>query len=545
MSDPNTHGDTTVLYLDELMHDRLVEEARTSSELEALLEAAVSGKPTILHSLLQNPAISDVVFDAIETLDVDVQLAMAQHPSCSPAALERLALSADTSVRQLARNHPRGTRVVEHWAETSEAEWAASGLEEPDTKAVSTSLLDPDPKAAKLYTETLEEEMSTKWELRRELAAITHPRAPGYVLERIVTKILPRLKGRRPATDERQRPGVARSDRYGADLDVLIEVAIGIAKHPNTSKAVLRRLSGVPSARVQVALARNPNTPLPNLKRLVAIDDATIQSAVARHRSKAVRSLESRLLGCCDEVLAALASNPFTRYRTLKWLLERPPSADVLAAIARNPALEADDLEELAETGDERVLAQIARNGSTDPNRLRSLAAIQSAPIHEALALNTATPPDALHTIFKSALTEKSVQRVLANPAVSEWTVEDAELDGVALYGLAANPAVRPELQLWLADMLDPEIQCYLTANENATAEALVRALTSAHSNLTDYYEAPADHLRPKDAPEYFLEVATKVARHANASTETLAFLADQQDERVSFTARISLLSRV
>ncbi len=528
--------------LSERLSAERAEQARTTTSEELLVVAAQSQDPIVQLALLTNSEITDATFKAIETEDAEVEIAMAQHPGCPPAVLERLALSPDVRVRLLVRKHHRSTALAIWWELLTPSELEQLPPPGPSDDTVTDDMLDPSKGAGTLYHEHLEETSSGIWELRRELVATRHPRLPGYVQGRVLAKVLSRLLKRRSIEEVWDHAARTVRVRPPSELGALLEVAKRLAQHPRTTKTQLRKLGELRQAVVNEALAKNPNTPLPNLRRMVEIQDDGVRIAVASHRSKHVQSLEKWLLDANEPVVMAYARNPFARYWTLQNLIRTPPSHDVLVATAGNRSLRENDLEHLTQLGDERIDARVARSPAAPPALLRELAGRSTPSIVSALAKNASTPPDILAAIVAGDAEDMTVQWALANPATPRETRELALKALTTACGLAHNPTVDIDHQIILSRCFDLQTLLNLAGNAVATDEALQQVIDTTHDLIVDFDHAPEES--DPAVPSESREILRRVAAHANTPTDQLEELSTNHDPLISLTARLTLIDR-
>lgn len=537
---------------EELELERRAEHAKFVDHEGYLVVSAKTGHRGVHLALLSNPAITDAVFDAIETEDLDVQLAMARHKGCSPEALDRLASSSSSPyVLRLVETHPRSTDVGKNWARDTLTDFLSSGgrQEPPDPhpEQVTSALLDPAPEAERLYMEYVEDAPNSHFEYRREFTAVMHPGVPTFILQRVLTKVLARLTQSRPVVDPDLLRHHVREDPLGTQEENLLGLAFFIAKHHVTTKQMLRDLSEVRDTRILGAMARHPNTALPNLKRLVRTGDAALLAAVASHPSRAVKELEGELLRTGHvPVTMAIAGNPFVRPSTLERLLNDSPSPQLAATLAANPALDEEFLTDLARHEDERVVAGVACNPSTPATVLRALASRDEGSVQLGVAINPAASPEALEAVYVVNHSDEIVQRVLGNPNTPRQVLDHACRWHDVFDGMARNPVLPEDLQTWLVARYELPLLRGLALNPASTA-ATLQAVRQRLRYLRLANEEEAAASKGGDTAEFPTleqDVLHGLATHPNTPDELLNALADYHGSFVSLTARITQTTR-
>ncbi len=536
---------------EELELERRAEHAKSVDHEGYLIECAKTGHRGVHLALLSNPAITDAVFDAIETEDLDVQLAMARHKGCSPWALERLAQSSSPYVVRLAKFHRRSTDVGKNWARDTVAKYLRAGGRheppEPHPEKITAALLDPSPEAEHQYLEYVEDAPNSHFEYRREFTAVMHAGVPEFILRRVLTKVLVRLTQSRPVVDPDLLRHHVRGAPLGTQEENLLGLAFFIAKHHLTTKQMLRDLSEVRDTRILGAMARHPNTALPNLKRLVRTGDAALLAAVASHPSRAVKELEGELLRTGHvPVTMAIAGNPFVRPSTLERLLNDSPSPQLTATLAANQALDEELLTDLARHEDERVAAGVACNPSTPATALHALASRDEGSIQLGVAMNPEAPPEALEAVYVDNHSDEIVQRVLGNPNTPRHVLDHACRWHDVFDGMARNPVLPEDLQARLVARYELPLLRGLALNPASTAATLqaVRQ-TLRYLRLANDEEAAASQGGDTaEFPTLEQDVLHGLATHPSTPDELLNALADYHGSFVSLTARITQTTR-
>lgn len=535
----------------ELELERRAEYAKTVDHEEYLVVCAKTGHRGVHLALLSNPAITDNVFDAMVTEDLDVQLAMVRHKGCSPEALERLAQSSSPYVLRLAKFHPCSTDVGKNWARDTLAKYLRAGGRheptEPHPEKITAALLDPAPEAEHQYLEYLEDAPNSHFEYRREFTTVMHPGVPTFILQRVLTKVLARITQSRPVVDPDLLRHHVREDPLGTQEENLLGLAFFIAKHRVTTKQMLRDMSEVRDTRILGAMARHPNTALPNLKRLVRTGDAALLAAVASHPSRAVKELEGELLRTGHfPVTMAIAGNPFVRPSTLERLLNDSPAPQLIATLAANPALDEEHLTDLARHEDERVVAGVACNPSTPAPVLHDLASRDESSIQLGLAINPEAPPEALEAVYVDNHSDEIVQWVLGNPNTPRQVLDHARRWHDVFDGMARNPTLPEDLQTWLVTSDELPLLRGLALNPASTAATLqaVRETLRLLRLVNDEEVAASQGGVTAEFATLEQDVLHGLATHPNASDELLNALADYHGSFISLTARITQQAR-
>jgi hypothetical protein len=509
--------------------------ARTTDDLSTLLMDASTRHRDVLLAVLENPIITDEVFDAIEFEDERVHLAMARHPGCSPAALERLALSRWPDVRELAAEHKRNTSIGRQWAESDEGPDEL----ETDGHVIAEHLLDPAPAARRAYLASVEDAPSSAWEWRHESVVAQHPRAPAYLLERVLAKLTPHLEAIAPLVTPRL---VLHQREPGGELDVVIALASTLAKHPLATKPMLRNLAKLPHADILQAVVTNANAPKPDLKRAMAISDRDVRTALAHHPSKAIHDLEDHLIRLEDEeITEALAANPFVRSSCLDRIWRDEPTRSVLLALAGNPNLSDEHIRDLAGRDDDRIMAAVARNPACPEDLMEQLLAHESPDIHLGLATNPEAPSGLLHRLLDDRLSDAVAQAVVAHPNTPAAILEFAyQMDDTLDPALASNPKLPHHLQLRLAAKMEPATVARLVMNPGASAATIEKAYDTLTSLRVDFDAAPPGR-EPAGLPAVERPALHAVASHGSCPPALLERLSSHRDVLVSLTACITL----
>lgn len=206
------------------------------------------------------------------------------------------------------------------------------------------------------------------------------------------------------------------------------------------------KLAGL-SIDVAVAVARNPNTPPELLKRLATeYKDPALGEAVAGNPvapPEALRAVYERWPESW-QIQAKLAGNKSLPH-DLAWKLMCQGSVrgvllkELLCELGANPGVAPEILEKLVNSNNYEVRMAVASNPSTPPHVLAALAFDGSWQVRHKVAANPNTPPEVLKKMFRSAMKKRGrrdwdnaetlIVNMLRNPSVPEEILLQASLD--------------------------------------------------------------------------------------------------------------------
>ena len=202
-----------------------------------------------------------------------------------------------------------------------------------------------------------------------------------------------------------------------------------VAARPGLSAPLQRELADLHAARVDTALASNPDLD-PALADVFLADGGLAAMGYAH-----LRLDEARFAQGLPEHACALAANPFLT-EAMQRNLTGTGTADVLAALAANPALKiADTLQAL---GRDDVQRALAANPSVAPEQLETLA--ETGAYDAELAANPTAPDRLLEALYAKGNADV-LQALASNPSTPVSILQQLQLDGRFERAVRANEA--------------------------------------------------------------------------------------------------------
>lgn len=469
----------------------------------------------VREALAGNPTIAASTFRALSE-DPHLTEVLAENPACPSDVLERFALSSYIDVRR----HPNADRVVKGFSDTDDRDTGEYWYDpvddwvKNDWREAEQALWRKHDEYRDLYYSYEPDATQIRREYLLEHWSLALPMTPEHVLERIVEKLTPRLKNRKPlSSDKRALPISITSLKNADDVRHVQRVLWLVARHPNATAVLLTNLADLGYVMVCREVARHPNASLPTLKRLLALEDQGVAVAVAKHPNAKVRKLYGELKGRWEDVQVALARNPHLSDWQLDDLYETGSTA-VLKALAGNPAYQPRDAEAFAGNNDPNIRAMAACNPGISQEALRRLASDPNAVVRLAAARNTRAPEDVLVKLY--ATDTQALPALAGNSATPEVLLVGLARDATNHVQLASNRNIPAHLQQELALSNAIDVARTLARNTGTTPETL--ALLAMHQDI---------------------RVQMRVSRHASAPTEALKTLLEADKHWMArFTAR-------
>ncbi|HEY7834440.1 MAG TPA: HEAT repeat domain-containing protein, partial [Ktedonobacterales bacterium] len=267
----------------------------------------------------------------------------------------------------------------------------------------------------------------------------------------------------------------------------------GVARCPDASPALLKRLATSPHDTVRARVAAHPRTPLAVLTQLASDRSSDVRIAVARSPRASLWVLH-RLVKDPDHLVRRIvAHHPRLPFDLLRRQADDGDPALRIAA-GQHAHTDADTLEMLADDWDGGVRSAVARNPRTPAPLLAYLLTDDDPGVRASLAQNPSVPAAVLAQLSRdddtAVLDEAAQHPRLAAPDRARLTADPARHAA-----LAANPRLSAPLLARWADSNDPQVRRAVAANPR-TPVALLEQL--AHDQ--DARRVAAANLDPPDA---------------------------------------------
>jgi hypothetical protein len=469
-----------------------------STDLELLLELGAQFPTELLNNpifpllMLENPALlTQMPITTLRSIlrleevpvrflnwaaahpDPTIQRIVVQHRSTPKAAIEVLAESSDSWVKETVAYH----RLYAE--EVSQREWkrnaftALSKLKFKQNKVTARKLVD-----LASVPEFLIEQFG--WECRVEVAK--GRQLSMRVLERLAT-------------------------------DLIHDVRWAIAANPQTPPRLLEKFAKTNDWQARACVAANPQTPPHLLEYLLREDSDTLHGATRR----------------------ALATNPNLPVALLS-ALARDKHRDVRCQVAHHPRTPADLLVQiLAETEDADVGRNAARHPNLPQTAMAQLASCDDDNLRSAVARNPQIPVALLITLASDP--ELSVRKSVAlHPGLPEFCLKRLSQEPELYPELAQNPSASSRLLARIVDAGNHWL-CSKVAGNPAAPDVLLAKLASQEAPTIDRALAQNPHLSPnllavlsrRLDPETRLAVAYHPATPGSALVEMCQGQLDEQ----------------
>ncbi len=283
-------------------------------------------------------------------------------------------------------------------------------------------------------------------ELKRIVAS--NPKTPESILRKLAkNKSGLDLVKWEIATNVNTPPGILSEFAESQDLDILIAVA----NNQSSTKKILEKLSFYPDDEVKHCVASNPNSPKHVLDELIKDPSVSVRRGLALNLN-IPEDISLKLAKDQILVQGLLAENNQISNSALDELLKIP---DVKENLVRNSKLTKDQLKQLVTTGDESIWLEVALNKNVSREILEEVYGTQTKneDILAALASNPQVPRDILEDLSKN----KSIDiraAAAGNPNASVEMLKriaDSKDKDPVRAGLACNSTTPPEILTTLA----------------------------------------------------------------------------------------------